>query len=161
MEVQTLGLLPWPRTKTLRVGQLKIRPEGWGRLANLEQISPLDNTSKIPKWARWSLQRFYARPAASHWKNSRAPEVWPLLFEAVTRNTVANLSSKRLSLPAGTTPSTQTPPLANVMRTAQPLPTVDQKKVAAVVQKKVSAVVQKVPTPKAAPSGRQKTRKKK
>ncbi|KEQ75825.1 hypothetical protein M436DRAFT_17725, partial [Aureobasidium namibiae CBS 147.97] len=30
MEIQTLGLLPWPRTKTLRVGQLRIRPEGWG-----------------------------------------------------------------------------------------------------------------------------------
>ncbi|KAI4853012.1 hypothetical protein E4T44_01106 [Aureobasidium sp. EXF-8845] len=150
MEIQTLGLLPWPRTKTLRVGQLKIRPEGWGRLANLEQVSPLDNTSKIPKWARWSLQHFYARPAASHWKNSRAPEVWPLLFEAVTRNTVANLSSKSLSPPAG---SVQTPPPANVVRTAKSLPTVGQKK--------VSAVVQKVPTAKVAPSGRQKTRKKK
>jgi hypothetical protein len=153
MEIQTLGLLPWPRTKTLRVGQLKIRPEGWGRLANLEQSSPLDNTSKIPKWARWSLQRFYARPAASHWKSSRAPEVWPLVFEAVTRNTVANLSSKRLSAPASTAPLTQTPPLAKMVRAAQPLPIVGQKK--------VSAVVQKVPTPKAAPSGRQKTRKKK
>jgi hypothetical protein len=148
-----LGLLPWPRTKTLRVGQLQIRPEGWGRLANLEQVSPLDNTSKIPKWARWSLQRFYARPAASHWKNSRAPEVWPLLFEAVTRNTVANLSSRKLSPPAGTVPSVQTPPLANVVRATQPLPVVGQKK--------VSTVVQKVSTPKAAPSGRQTTRKKK
>jgi hypothetical protein len=153
MEIQTLGLLPWPRTKTLRVGQLKIRPEGWGRLANLEQVSPLDNTSKIPKWARWSLQRFYARPAASHWKNSRAPEIWPLLFEAVTRNTVANLSSKSLSPPAGTAQSIQTPPPANVLRTAQSLSTVGQKK--------LSAVVQKVSTAKAALPSRQKTRKKK
>jgi hypothetical protein len=145
MEIQTLGLLPWPRTKTLRVGQLRIRPEGWGRLANLEQVTALDNTSKIPKWARWSLQRFYARPAASHWKNSRAPEVWPLVFEAITRNTVANLSSKSLSPPVGAVSSTRTPPLAKVARTAQPMP----------------AVVQKMPTPKAAPSGRQNSRKKK
>jgi hypothetical protein len=153
MEVQTLGLLPWPRTKTLRVGQLRIRPEGWGRLANLEQVTALDNTSRIPKWARWSLQRFYARPAASHWKNSRAPEVWPLVFEAITRNTVANLSFKSMSTLAGTVSSTRTPPLAKVVRAAQSMPTVGQKK--------VPAVVQKTPTPKAVPSGRQNTRKKK
>ncbi|KAG9611337.1 hypothetical protein KCU77_g6865, partial [Aureobasidium melanogenum] len=99
LEIQTLGLLSVPRTKTLRVGELRVRPEGWGRLANLEQVHAIDKTSKIPKWARWSLQRFYARPVASRWKNSRAPEVWPLVLEAITRNTVANMSKKNLSPP--------------------------------------------------------------
>lgn len=154
MEVQTLGLLPWPRTKTLRVGQLRIRPEGWGRLANLEQVTALDKTSAIPKWARWSLQRFYARPAASHWKNSRAPEIWPLVFEAITRNTVASMSSTSLSPPVSITDPARTPPPANAGQQAQSLPIVGQKKTPAVVQKKVS-------TSKAVPPGRQNTRKKK
>ena len=155
MEVQTLGLLPWPRTKTLRVGQLRIRPEGWGRLANLEQVTALDNTSAIPKWARWSLQRFYARPAASHWKNSRAPEIWPLVFEAITRNTVTSMSSTSLSPPVSTTdPARTSTPSASAVRPPQSPPTVVQKKTPAIVQKNM-------PTPKAAPSGRQSTRKKK
>jgi hypothetical protein len=58
-----------------------------------------------------------------------------------------------LSPPVGAVSSTRTPPLAKVARTAQPMPTVGQKK--------VPAVVQKMPTPKAAPSGRQNSRKKK
>jgi hypothetical protein len=155
MEVQTLGLLPWPRTKTLRVGQLRIRPEGWGRLANLEQVTALDKTSAIPKWARWSLQRFYARPAASHWKNSRAPEIWPLVFEAITRNTVASMSAMSLSPPASTTdPARTSTPSASAVRPPQPPSTVVQKKTPAIAQKKVSI-------PKAAPPGRQNTRKRK
>jgi hypothetical protein len=155
MEIQTLGLLPWPRTKTLRVGQLRIRPEGWGRLANLEQVTAVDKTSAIPKWARYSLQRFYARPAASHWKKSRAPEIWPLVFEAITRNTVASMSSRSLSPPMSTTdPARTSPPPASAVHQPQSLPIVGQKKTPAVVQKKVSTL-------KATPPGRTNTRKKK
>ncbi|KAK6002830.1 hypothetical protein QM012_001580 [Aureobasidium pullulans] len=139
LEIQTLGLLPAPRTKTLRVGELRIRPEGWGRLANLEQVHEIDKTSKIPKWARWSLQRFYARPVASRWKNSRAPEVWPLVYEAITRNTVANMSKKNLSPPTGIVPPARPQLSASVVRPGQPS--------ASVVQKKV-------PAPKAAPKAR-------
>lgn len=144
LEIQTLGLLAIPRTKTLRVGELRLRPEGWGRLANLEQVHAIDKTSKIPKWARWSLQRFYARPVASRWKNSRAPEVWPLVFEAITRNTVANMSGTNLSPPVSAVPPARLQSPASVLRPAQPS----------------AAVVQKTPTPKAAPKGRQNMRKK-
>jgi len=155
MEIQTLGLLPWPRTKTLRVGQLRIRPEGWGRLANLEQVTAMDKTSSIPKWARWSLQRFYARPAESHWKKSRAPEIWPLVFQAITRNTVANMSSRKLSPAVSTVGSAQTPlPSVSTVRPTSSLPDVGQKTTPALVQKKV-------PTPKVAPPSRQNSRKKK
>jgi len=155
MEIQTLGLLPWPRTKTLRVGQLRIRPEGWGRLANLEQVTAMDKTSSIPKWARWSLQRFYARPAESHWKKSRAPEIWPLVFQAITRNTVANLSSRKLSPAVNTAGPARTPlPSASTVRATPSLPDVGQKMTPALVQKKA-------PTPKVAPPSRQNSRKKK
>lgn len=155
MDVQTLGLLPWPRTKTLRMGQLRIRPAGWGRLANLEQVTAMDKTSSIPKWARWSLQRFYARPADSHWKKSRAPEVWPLVFEAITRNTIASMSSKGLSRSVSTVVPAQTPlPPGRVVRQAQSLPNVGQKKTPTLVQKKV-------PTSKVAPSSKPITSKKK
>jgi len=155
MEIQTLGLLPWPRTKTLRVGQLRIRPEGWGRLANLEQVTAMDKTSSIPKWARWSLQRFYARPAESHWKKSRAPEIWPLVFQAITRNTVANMSSRKLSPAVSTVDSGRTPlPSVSTVRPTSSLPDVGQKKTSALVQKRV-------PTPKVAPPSRQNSRKKK
>ncbi|KAI4762129.1 hypothetical protein E4T52_05676 [Aureobasidium sp. EXF-3400] len=141
LEIQTLGLLSVPRTKTLRVGELRVRPEGWGRLANLEQVHAIDKTSKIPKWARWSLQRFYARPVASRWKNSRAPEVWPLVLEAITRNTVANMSKKNLSPPLNAVPSARLQPPPSVVRPAHPA--------AAVVQKQVQ---KKAPTVKAAPT---------
>lgn len=144
LEIQTLGLLAIPRTKTLRLGELRLRPEGWGRLANLEQVHAIDETSKIPKWARWSLQRFYARPVASRWKNSRAPEVWPLVFEAITRNTVANMSKKSLSPSVSAVPPARLQSPASVVRPAQPT--------ASVVQKKLS-------TPNAAPKGRQNMRK--
>ncbi|KAG9674089.1 hypothetical protein KCU99_g3668, partial [Aureobasidium melanogenum] len=149
LEIQTLGLLSVPRTKTLRVGELRVRPEGWGRLANLEQVHAIDKTSKIPKWARWSLQRFYARPVASRWKNSRAPEVWPLVLEAITRNTVANMSKKNLSPPLNAVPSARLQPPPSVVRPAHPA--------AAVVQKQVQ---KKPPTVKAAPTGRRNMRKK-
>ncbi|KAI5247951.1 hypothetical protein E4T42_05878 [Aureobasidium subglaciale] len=99
MEIETLGLLPLPRTKVLRLSELRIRPAGWGRLANLEQVTAVDQTSKVPKLLRWSLQRFYARPAASRWKNSRAPDVWPLVFQTISSNTIASLTKK------GTSPS--------------------------------------------------------
>ncbi|KAG9958663.1 hypothetical protein KCU61_g8198, partial [Aureobasidium melanogenum] len=149
LEIQTLGLLSVPRTKTLRVGELRVRPEGWGRLANLEQVHAIDKTSKIPKWARWSLQRFYARPVASRWKNSRAPEVWPLVLEAITRNTVANMSKKNMSPPVSAVPSARLQPPPSVVRPPHPAATIMQKQ----VQKKV-------PTVKAAPTGRQNMRKK-
>ncbi|KAG9764238.1 hypothetical protein KCU75_g9702, partial [Aureobasidium melanogenum] len=128
---------------------LRVRPEGWGRLANLEQVHAIDKTSKIPKWARWSLQRFYARPVASRWKNSRAPEVWPLVLEAITRNTVANMSKKNMSPPVSAVPSARLQPPPSVVRPPHPAATIMQKQ----VQKKV-------PTVKAAPTGRQNMRKK-
>ncbi|THW36107.1 hypothetical protein D6D22_07825 [Aureobasidium pullulans] len=101
MEIETLGLLPWPRTKVLRVSELRLRTEGYGRLANLEQVTAVDKTSKVPKPMRWSLQRFYARPVESRWKKSRAPEVWPLVFEAISRNTVGAMSKGKASTPVG------------------------------------------------------------
>lgn len=145
LEIQTLGLLSVPRTKTLRVGELRVRPEGWGRLANLEQVHAIDKTSKIPKWARWSLQRFYARPVPSRWKNSRAPEVWPLVLEAITRNTVANMSGKNLPPSVSAVPSARLQSPASVVRPARSS--------APVVQKQV-------PAQKAVPKGRQNMRKK-
>lgn len=155
MEVQTLGLLPWPRTKTLPMGQLRIRPAGWGRLANLEQVTAMDKTSSIPKWARRSLQRFYARPADSHWKKSRAPEIWPLVFEAITRNTVASMSSKGLSSSVSTVVPAPTPlPPGRGVRPAQSLPNATQKKTPVVGHKELS-------TSKVTSSSRQDTRKKK
>ncbi|KAI5199662.1 hypothetical protein AUEXF2481DRAFT_342344 [Aureobasidium subglaciale EXF-2481] len=133
MEIETLGLLPLPRTKVLRLSELRICPAGWGRLANLEQVTAVDQTSKVPKLLRWSLQRFYARPAASRWKNSRAPDVWPLVFQTISSNTIASLTKK------GTSPS------ASPVRPAQALPRVMRKK---------------VPTPVATPANKQPMRKK-
>ncbi|CAD0096163.1 unnamed protein product, partial [Aureobasidium mustum] len=152
LEIQTLGLLAVPRTKTLRVGELRLRPEGWGRLANLEQVHAIDKTSKVPKWARWSLQRFYARPVASRWKNSRAPEIWPLVFEAITRNTVANMSKKNLSTPVSVVPPTRPQLPASVVRPAQSPPSV--------VQAKVPTPQKKAPGSKTVPTGRQNMRRK-
>ncbi|CAD0091492.1 unnamed protein product [Aureobasidium vineae] len=145
MDIQTLGFLPWPRTKTLRVGEMRIRPEGLGRLANLEQVTASDATSKVPKWASWSLQRFYARPVASRWRNSRAPEVWPLVMDAISRNTVANMSNKSLSSPVSAVRPAQPQLPASVVRPARPTPTVMQKK---------------LPALKTAPAGRQHKRQK-
>jgi hypothetical protein len=86
LEIETMGLLPWPRTKAVRISDLRILPQGYGRLANLEQVVPADDTSKVPKSMRWSLEQFYARPVISRWKNSRAPEVWPLVLETISMN---------------------------------------------------------------------------
>ncbi|KAI5196884.1 hypothetical protein E4T39_07559 [Aureobasidium subglaciale] len=133
MEIQTMGLLALPRTKVLRLSELRIRPAGWGRLANLEQVTAIDKTSKVPKVLRWSLQRFFARPVASRWKNTRAPDVWPLVFETITRNTVASLTKKGIS------------PTARAVRPAHPLPSVMRKK---------------VPTPVATPANKQPMRRK-
>lgn len=94
LEIETLGFLPWPRRKALRVSDLRTIPESFGRLANLEQITTVGATSKVPRALRWPLTQFYARPSPSRWEKSRAPDVWPLVLQAIARNSVAGPSKK-------------------------------------------------------------------
>lgn len=96
LEIETLGFLPVPRRKAVRLSDLRTVPQGFG-LANLERVAANEGTSKLPKSMRWSLNQFYARPSAGHWQKSRAPDVWPLVWEFVSKNSVGGMSKESVS----------------------------------------------------------------
>lgn len=88
LEIQKIGFLPFPRSRTLQLSELRtIRSKAV--LANLHHVPHSTAGERIPAWKRLAHYYLFARPTLSHWRKTPVPEIWPIVFEHAERNAIA------------------------------------------------------------------------
>lgn len=88
LEVQKMGFLPLPRTRSLQLSELRTR-SSMLYLANLEHVPHTTAGETVPAWLRFAKNYLYTRPSRTHWEKTAAPEMWPLVLAHVARNSLA------------------------------------------------------------------------
>ena len=88
LEIQKIGFLPLPRTRTLQLSELRTM-RSKAVLANLEHVPRSRVAKQTPAWKRLAHYYLYARPTLSHWRKTPVPEIWPIVFEHAERNAIA------------------------------------------------------------------------
>lgn len=93
LDVQKMGFLPLPRTRVVKVSELRPLPPSLKYLANFEHVPAANAGVHTTGWQNYArgLLRYirgflWMRPTPSHWEKTPAPEVWPQIVEHVNRN---------------------------------------------------------------------------
>lgn len=96
LEIHKMGFLPLPRTRHVQLSELRSKSSPL-YLANLEHVPTGKAGSELPGWLRFTKNYLYTRPSPTHWEKTAAPEVWPLVLDHISRNSLGSGAGKASS----------------------------------------------------------------
>lgn len=125
LEIQKIGFLPVPRTRTLQLSELRTLKSA--SIANFEHVPRSLEGKHLPLWRRMARYYLFARPRSSYWRKTIVPEIWPLVVEQAEKNAIegggAAAPSQRTTgnIAAGVKGETHLPTFAKAIPRVQPV----------------------------------------
>ena len=87
LTISAMRFLPWPKTRTVYLEDMRAIKPSFGRIANFEHVPLTHHDKKVPGWMRATLGQYFVRPGERFTKNTRAPGAWDMLVNHIRENT--------------------------------------------------------------------------